>query len=139
MPKGIKGFQKNNEFGKTSWKNRRDYNGENNPHYGGTHTPEVKEKLRILHLNEGSPTWKGDKVQYSAVHEWVRKRKPRPEICPDCKERKPYHLANISLKYKRDINDFEWLCAKCHKNKDMKNRTFNKLTKKYENSQTNKY
>jgi len=27
-------------------------------------------------------------------------------------------LSNISGKYKRDINDYEWLCVKCHRIKD---------------------
>lgn len=62
--------------------------------------------------------WKGDDVGYFALHSWIRKNKPKPEFCVKCNKNKPKDLANISGKYKRDINDFEWLCRKCHYSKD---------------------
>ena len=30
----------------------------------------------------------------------------------------PYDLANISQEYRRDVDDFEWLCRSCHMKKD---------------------
>ena len=42
----------------------------------------------------------------------------KPEYCEDCGKVPPRDLANISQEYKRDINDFEWLCRKCHMTKD---------------------
>jgi hypothetical protein len=62
--------------------------------------------------------WKGDNVKLVALHAWVRKRLPKPDLCVSCKEKPPYDLANISQEYKRDINDFEWLCRKCHIGKE---------------------
>jgi len=62
--------------------------------------------------------WKGDNVGYSGVHAWVKKHKPKPRFCEICKKRPPYDLANISGEYKRDIKDFEWICRKCHMEKD---------------------
>jgi len=62
--------------------------------------------------------WKGNKAGYHSLHEWIRNHKPKPEFCEKCGKRKPFDLANISGKYKRDINDFEWLCRKCHMAKD---------------------
>lgn len=62
--------------------------------------------------------WKGNKVGYYALHSWIANHKPKPEFCERCKKEKPYDLANISGKYKRDINDFEWLCRRCHMKKD---------------------
>jgi len=62
--------------------------------------------------------WKGTGVGKSELHNWVRRNKPKPKLCVCCKKSKPYDLANISQKYKRDINDFEWLCRKCHMAKD---------------------
>lgn len=125
MPKGIKGFQKGNQSYK-NWKSRPDYSGENNPHYGGTHTPEVKEKLRLLHLNEGSPTWQGDNVGTSAVHRWVKKRIPKPEFCVRCKIRPAQELSNNGHTYKRNLIDWEWLCKKCHAIKDGRGRNLRK-------------
>jgi len=63
---------------------------------------------------EKNHLWKGDNAGYNAIHEWVRKNKPKPKLCPSCKKIHPKDLANISGKYKRNINDFEWLCRKCH-------------------------
>lgn len=37
----------------------------------------------------------------------------------------PLDVANISGKYQRDINDFEWLCRKCHMKKDGRINNFN--------------
>jgi hypothetical protein len=59
--------------------------------------------------------WKGDKAGYAAIHYWVKKNKPKPECCEECKKQiEELELANISGEYKRDINDFKYLCAKCH-------------------------
>jgi len=67
--------------------------------------------------------WKGNEVGYLSLHEWIKRYKPKPELCGDCKKKKPMDLANISGKYRRDVNDFEWLCRSCHMKKDgrMKN------------------
>jgi len=58
--------------------------------------------------------WKGDLVGYAGLHKWVRKAKLKQKFCERCEEVKPHDVANISGKYKRDVNDFEWLCRKCH-------------------------
>jgi hypothetical protein len=63
---------------------------------------------------ENNPMWKGDKVGYGSLHDWIRDHKPKPLLCEECHLREPYDLANISGKYLRDINDFKWLCRKCH-------------------------
>lgn len=58
--------------------------------------------------------WKGNAVGYKSLHEWIRKHKPKSKICEKCLQEKPLDLSNISGKYKRDVNDYEWLCRKCH-------------------------
>jgi len=62
--------------------------------------------------------WKGNKVKYFALHSWIRRHKPKRELCEICKKNPPKQLANISGRYKRDVNDFQWLCIKCHVYKD---------------------
>lgn len=57
--------------------------------------------------------WK-DKPSYDALHMWIKYHKPKSEICEDCGQKKLLHAANISGEYKRDINDFKWLCVLCH-------------------------
>lgn len=64
-------------------------------------------------MNENNPMWK-ENPGMIALHAWVRRRKLKPQFCEKCREREPFDLANISGEYKRDINDFEWLCRKCH-------------------------
>ena len=69
-------------------------------------------------LNEENVNWK-DRPSMVALHNWVRRRVAKPELCPSCGDNKyRLELANISQEYKRDINDFEWLCHMCHMIKD---------------------
>lgn len=98
---------KNNE--KFSFKNQK-------------HTLQAKKKVSDANkgkkVAEKNPMWKGDDVGYGSLHEWIRNHKPKPLFCECCKITPPFDLANISQEYKRDINDFEWLCRKCHMIKD---------------------
>lgn len=61
--------------------------------------------------------WKGDNVGYSALHRYVRKIKPEPDLCECCNERPPKDLANKGT-YDRNPDNWEYLCRKCHTNKD---------------------
>jgi len=75
-----------------------------------------------------NPNWKGDRVKYQALHEWVRRNKPQPEFCESCNKNKSYEVANISQKYKRNINDYEWLCRSCHMKKDRRISKLHKIS-----------
>jgi len=83
----------------------------------GTKKPWASEMCK-KRLGENHPCWKGDNVKYMGLHKWIRTRKSKPKYCEICNKKPPYDLANISGEYKRDINDFEWLCRKCHMVKD---------------------
>ena len=51
------------------------------------------------------------------VHTWVRKRKVKLNNRQECKISfiiQKLELANISQEYLFDVNDYEWLCPKCH-------------------------
>lgn len=72
----------------------------------------------MQHSRERNPNWKGDNICYSAIHAWVRRNKPHRGICEDCKLTKRLDLANISQEYRRDLDDWEYLCRKCHMTKD---------------------
>lgn len=58
--------------------------------------------------------WKGDNVGKVALHGWAKRRLIKPTVCEHCGEVKVLDLANKSRKYKRDLNDWLWLCKKCH-------------------------
>lgn len=67
------------------------------------------------HLSINNPMWKGKNVSFGQLHQWVRRHKVKTNYCQKCgKKNNRLDLANISGDYKRDTNDFEWLCRKCH-------------------------
>jgi hypothetical protein len=76
---------------------------------GCYHLERLKDKE-----NEKNVNWKGDDVNKIALHDWVRRRKIKPEFCERCGKEPPRDLSNVSGEYHRDINDFEWLCRRCH-------------------------
>lgn len=91
--------------------------------HGKIRTQETREKIKRatkgkINLNEKNGNWKGENIKKEngadGLHDWIRRRKSKPELCEECKKIPPYDLSNISGKYKRDINDFRWLCRKCH-------------------------
>lgn len=69
-------------------------------------------------IGNKNPMWTGKSVGYRALHAWVSRHKVKPKKCELCKIKPPKDLANKSQQYKRDIEDFEWLCRSCHMNKD---------------------
>ena len=75
-----------------------------------------KYAIKIKGKNNGM--WKGDQVGQTALHEWIKNRLLKPELCQDCYLKSPYDLANKSGKYKRELSDWEWLCRSCHMKKD---------------------
>ena len=75
---------------------------------------ESKNKIK----NENNNHWFGDKVGYNGIHSWIKRRLKKPELCQNCNIKKVYDLANISQQYKRNLNDWEWLCRTCHMIKD---------------------
>ena len=88
--------------------------------YNLGHKMSDNQKKNISIFNSGSNhgLWKGNAVGYGSLHQWIKTHKPKPQFCEECKIKEPYDLANISQNYQRDINDFEWLCRKCHMIKD---------------------
>lgn len=77
---------------------------------------KYKDKNRPWMIGENNKSWKGDKVGYEALHDWIRRIKGTPKKCEICgtTNAKKYEWANISKKYIRDINDWKRVCTKCH-------------------------
>lgn len=70
-------------------------------------------------LNENNPAWKGGKVGYKALHQWVRRHKGKPDKCVECGQTEnEMWWANISGEYKRDLEDFQAMCLPCHRRYD---------------------
>jgi hypothetical protein len=77
------------------------------------------ENSSVLMMGDKNPMWAGDKVQYLALHNWVKRRKPKPEKCEICHERPALDLANNSNTfnantYTRELSNWRWLCRRCH-------------------------
>lgn len=81
---------------------------------------KYKYCLPCSKLGIRNPQWAGNKVCITALHDWIRRHKPKPSVCEICKKIGPYEVSNISGKYLRDINDFQWLCRGCHNRFDGK-------------------
>lgn len=81
---------------------------------GKSRTEETKERIRLAKLKDKNPMWKGDKVGMKALHEWVTNHFPKTNLCQICNKIPPHDLANISGEYKRDLDDWNWLCRRCH-------------------------
>lgn len=84
----------------------------------GTHfsvRTEFKKGV-IRDEEEKTPNWKGDRVGYVGLHAWIYRKQGKARKCAICAEKRPRHVhwANISHKYKRDLNDFIQLCALHH-------------------------
>ena len=80
---------------------------------------EHKAKIKAgAPKGENNHNWKGNKVGYSALHDWVKLHKPKPVVCEDCHKNSPTQVANISGEYKRDLNDYRWICRECHITRD---------------------
>jgi hypothetical protein len=92
------------------------------------HKQKLSKARKGIYEFEKHPQWKGDKVGYGALHDWVRKKLGKhPKNCDHCgingkKNGRCWsiHWANKSQKYLRDINDWLALCVKCHKEYDKK-------------------
>lgn len=76
--------------------------------------------IRYRFGRHGEKHWnyKGDAVGYKPLHRYVRRRLPKPKKCPCCRKRPPYDLSNKRGVYSRDLNEWEWLCRRCHMIKD---------------------
>jgi hypothetical protein len=59
--------------------------------------------------------WKGDEAGPQAMRDWVRRRKPKPQLCEICRLFPPVALRNISGHNRRDVNDYMYVCMRCAK------------------------
>lgn len=78
-------------------------------------TEEWKKKIGIGNTGDSNGMWKGDNLaNMVALHQWVRRHLPEPELCQICNQSPPYDLANTTGNYTRDFNNWQYLCRRCH-------------------------
>jgi hypothetical protein len=82
-------------------------------------TPWNKGKKLEYLYGENNWIWAGDKVSYRTLHNWVARHLGKPDTCEHCGRdgltEHQVHWSNISGDYSRDLDDWQRLCAKCHK------------------------
>lgn len=82
----------------------------------------VKRIRETIPKDNKSPHWKGDKVGYMGLHNWIRKQLGTPDMCEHCGKTnlksRQIHWANKSGKYLRNIEDWLRLCVSCHRKYD---------------------
>lgn len=89
-------------------------------------------------IGEKNRMWKGNSVSIGAIHSWVKQHKKRVKLCQKCHKNKVYDLANISGKYKRDINDYKWICRSCHMKEDGRIDKLQKIIRRRKDGKRNK-
>lgn len=104
---------------------------------GTKFTEEHKRKIGLSKMKELNPNWVGDKIKYNGLHTWVKSRLKKTKLCECCKKVPPYDLANKGI-YNRDLENWEWLCRKCHMVKDGRMVNIHSLNKKGINNGHNK-
>lgn len=65
-------------------------------------------------LNMSLAKRKGNVLGYQALHKLLRKILMPPDSCEFCHKPKKLQLANMTGIYNLDINNWRYLCAKCH-------------------------
>jgi hypothetical protein len=78
----------------------------------GKKRPDASIKMTLHNPNKRA------EVGLGGLHDRIRKRLPKPELCQSCNKERAYDLANVSDKYLEDLSDWEWLCRRCHMRKD---------------------
>lgn len=65
--------------------------------------------------------WKGDEAGQKAIHIWLKQHFPKPNKCNRCNKEKTLELSfnHLLKEYTRNIEDYEWLCQRCHRNRDL--------------------
>lgn len=84
------------------------------------HTKSCGCYRHIQNLGESNGSWKGDKVGYTALHNFVKRHKEKSTHCDICHNDIKLELANKDGRYLRDLNNWLWLCRSCHRKHDKK-------------------
>ncbi len=142
--KGLNSGSDNPFYGKTHTKEVRELiskiNKGNKYHLGTTHSEEARMKMSLAHRGkplseihkekirqsakrgENNPNWKGDNIGYYGIHDWIEKLRGKANKCEFCGVLNPkrFEWSNISQRYRRDVSDWQQLCASCHRKYDWK-------------------
>ena len=82
----------------------------------GIHFSPRTEFKEGQYIEDKNINWTGDDVGYGALHTFIIRRLGKAKKCVLCGDPNSslYVWHNKSMLYKRDLNDWEELCHKCH-------------------------
>lgn len=109
----------------------------NNPKYKNFQS-SIRRIISIKQMNENNSNWKGDKVEYHGLHNYIKSHFPKPKKCSRCHKNPPFDCANISGEYKRELSDWEWLCRRCHMIKDGRMDKFRSIGNRFKKGHKNR-
>ena len=92
--------------------------------------PEIIRKISDGNKGENSYRWEGDNVSYNGLHTWLRRHKPKPEVCEICGKEGKLELSCKDHKYGRDFNNYQYIHRDCHVKYDKENGLKRRLVKK---------
>lgn len=83
----------------------------------GRKSPNKGKKMPWV-TGDNNHNWKGDNASYRSLHSWVARKLGQPTTCSECGKTNLFgraiHWSNISGDYRRELDDWQRLCAKCH-------------------------
>lgn len=93
----------------------------------------IWKHARLGNIGEKDPCWKGEETSVNGKHRWIQLHWEKTGICEECGERPiskgrnkyATHWSNNDHLYKRDREDWQELCPKCHYKKDKELRNNN--------------
>lgn len=114
------------------------YVGENHYRYGKHLSDEIRMKIsksrkgkcsgKDHHLfgkinpnfrGEKNPNWVGNDFKtIEGIHYRIRTQLPMPLMCEICGVCSPQELSNKDHKYSLKLEDWQWLCIRCHRDYD---------------------
>ena len=95
----------------------------------GTPSEEIKLKISLVQIGKSRPqtsdnkngNWKGNDACYISIHNWVKRKLGQPNFCSKCgKKGNNYQIqwSNVDHQYKRNLEDWNRLCIRCHREHD---------------------
>jgi hypothetical protein len=83
--------------------------------------PWIKGKKCPQLSGSNNGLWKGDNVGYDALHDWVKRHLPKPDLCQSCNKAPVTDLACVTGAYSRDFDNWRYFCRECHRRYDYDN------------------